>query len=72
MKDESLDPENLISLCEYRKLLGAAAEGLSDERIAHMRDVEVRLVDIMIEYWLQKRNSTASLASHAQPDSDMI
>ena len=57
MKDESLDPENLISISEYRKLLGAAAEELSDERIVHMRDVEVRLVDIMIEFWLRKRNS---------------
>lgn len=68
MDDESLDPENLISLSEYRKLLGATAEGLSDERIADMRDVEVRLVDMMIEFWLRKRNSIDSRPSPTQPD----
>ena len=68
MNDESdLDPESLISLSEYRKLLGAAAEGLSDERITQMRDVEVRLVDIMIEFWLRRRNSPASPPAPTQP-----
>jgi hypothetical protein len=68
MKDESLDPENLISLSEYRKLLGAAAEDLSDESIAHMRDVEIGLVDAIIEFWLQKKKSNATPMPATQPE----
>ena len=69
MDDESgLDPENLISLSEYRKLLGAAAGGLSDERIAHMREVEIGLVDAIIEFWLRKKKSGAIRWPDTQPE----
>lgn len=53
------EAEITIPISTYRKLLGTAAKGLSDEQVAHIRDVEVQLADAIIEFWLRKRNSGA-------------
>jgi hypothetical protein len=67
--DHNPDPDasGSISIATYRKLLGIAAQGLSDDDVAHIRDVECQLADAIIEYWLRKRNSDALRRPPTQP-----
>lgn len=52
----------MISFDEFKKLLGPAADGLSDADIEHIRDIEYRLADIVFDDWLRKRNELPPIA----------
>jgi hypothetical protein len=52
----------MIPINEFKKLLGTAASGLSDAEIEHIRNLEVRLADIIFDVWLRKRNSQPEIA----------
>jgi len=51
-----ISPQSKISLPEFKKLLGAAAAGLSDAEIERLMDLEDRLADIVFDSWLRHRN----------------
>jgi hypothetical protein len=42
-------------LLDFRKLLGSAAEVLSDDELIAIRDLEYALADLIIDRWLQER-----------------
>jgi hypothetical protein len=48
----------MISLGEFKKLLGKAAEGLTDAEIEGIRALEYRVADATFDIWLRDRNST--------------
>jgi hypothetical protein len=48
----------MISLDEFKKLLGKAAAGLSDAEIESIRELEYRIADATFDIWLRERNST--------------
>ena len=52
----------MIPVPEFKKLLGAAAEGLSDAEIERIRDMEDRLADIVFDAWLRERNQPPQIA----------
>jgi hypothetical protein len=47
----------MISLAEFRKLLGKAADGLSDAEIKSIRELEYRIADPTFDIWLRERNT---------------
>jgi hypothetical protein len=47
----------MIPLAEFKKLLGPAANGLSDDEIIAIRDLEDRLADVVFDMWLRDRNN---------------
>jgi hypothetical protein len=51
-------PPSVISLDEFKKLLGTAADGLSDAEIEKIRELEYRIADATFDIWLRERNST--------------
>lgn len=48
----------MIALDEFKKLLGNAAEGLSDAEIESIRELEYRIADAVFDVWLRERNSS--------------
>jgi hypothetical protein len=50
----------MISLDEFKKLLGPTAETLTDEEIVKIREMEYRLGDIIFDAWLRQRNKSKS------------
>jgi hypothetical protein len=58
----------MIPLPTFRKLLGSAAEGLSEEEVAAIRDIEYQLADAIIEFWLRKKHSNMPYKPPTQPD----
>jgi hypothetical protein len=46
----------MIPLPEFKKLLGPAASGLSDDEVMAIRDLEERLADFVFDLWLMERN----------------
>jgi hypothetical protein len=54
---------DVIPLPEFKKLLGPALAGLSDEEVERIREVEDRLADIVFEMWLQHRGGSDSKAA---------
>jgi hypothetical protein len=47
----------MIGLSDFRVLLGAAGEELSDQEVKRIRDVEYGIADAMFESWLRERNA---------------
>ena len=46
----------VIPLPEFKKLLGTAADRLSDGEIEHIRNLQDRLAEVVFEMWLEYRN----------------
>ncbi len=46
----------MISLLDYKKLLGSVAEGLTDEQIGALRAGDIQFADAIIDRWLRKRD----------------
>lgn len=63
-----MDYDETITVEEFKKLLGDQASGLSDERIRHMRDTEMWLVDYIIEYWRRTKTTGKKPADEAEPE----
>jgi hypothetical protein len=48
----------MISLHEFKKLLGKAADGLSDVEIESIRELEYRIADAAFEMWIRERKGS--------------
>ncbi|MBP6929683.1 MAG: hypothetical protein KBB77_01975 [Candidatus Moranbacteria bacterium] len=46
----------MISLPDFKNLLGKYADRLSEEQIKQLRDMEYRIADAAFDQWLHKRN----------------
>jgi hypothetical protein len=47
----------MISLSEFKSLLGPLAETLSEDEILKLRDMEYQIADAFIEWWLTNRKT---------------
>jgi len=54
----------MYSLREFRRLLGAAADGLSDDEIIAIRTLECALADVIIDLWLRERSQSRTDMRH--------
>jgi hypothetical protein len=52
----------MISLPEFKILLGPLAEKLSEEEILNLRDMEYQIADAVIEWWLTNRKTGGGTA----------
>jgi hypothetical protein len=50
----------MYSLSDFRKLLGSAAEGLSDDELIAIRALEYAVADLIIDDWMRERNPPRS------------
>ena len=46
----------MISLPDFKKLLGSYAESLTDEQVKRLRDMEYQIADVIFDQWLSRRN----------------
>ena len=46
----------MITLPEFKNLLGTLADKMTDEQIGQLRDVEYAIADAIFDQWLPKRN----------------
>jgi len=46
----------MLSLEQFIRMVGSAAEGLTDEELIERRDHMDRLLDLHFEIWLEQRN----------------
>jgi len=46
----------MISIPEFKKLLGESAQGLSDKEIEEIRDAQRSMAEIVFEHWQNNRN----------------
>lgn len=47
----------MISLPQFKTLLGPLAQKLTDEQVECLRDMEYQFADAIFEKWLRERNS---------------
>lgn len=45
----------MISLSKFKKLLGAEANGLTDEEIEHIRDVQYQFARLAFDKWEKEK-----------------
>ena len=61
----------MMSFKKARKLLGRAADNLTDQEVAEIRDLAYQFADVVFDHWLKERNST-STAPASEPPSDSV
>ena len=49
---------HMISLPDFRELLGEAGHELTDEQVERVREIEYGLADAIFDQWLRKRNNS--------------
>ena len=50
----------MIALNKFKKLLGKAADGLTDKQIEEIRDLEYRIADAILDKWRREQGSHTS------------
>jgi hypothetical protein len=60
----------MITLPDFKKLLGPYGESLSDEKIEQLFAMEQKIADIFIDQWLEKRNQIIAENEHDLRDNE--
>jgi hypothetical protein len=47
----------MISLEQFRKLLGKSGENMNDIQIEHIREAQYQIAEIVFKMWQEKRKS---------------
>ena len=50
----------MLSLSEYKKILGENAQGMTDEEIEELRDAHRNLAEIVFEHWQKNRKNNSN------------
>lgn len=50
----------MLSLSEYKKILGEDAQGMTDKEIEELRDAQRNLAEIVFEHWQKNRKNDSN------------